>query len=103
MTVDVWMQHPTLRFLNHDMFESLRRWTGQEIPSQEVPIEMTLAAMDAAGVHLGLLSAWHAPEGALISNDEVAAVVTYIRSSWGNHGTAISPREVDDLRSAPLN
>jgi hypothetical protein len=22
--VDVWMQHPTLRFLEHDMFESLR-------------------------------------------------------------------------------
>ena len=38
-----------------------------------------------------------------LSNDEVAAVVTYIRSSWGNHGTAISPREVDELRSAPLD
>jgi hypothetical protein len=29
--------------------------------------------MDGAGVEFGLLSAWHAPEGALISNDEVAA------------------------------
>ena len=38
-----------------------------------------------------------------LSNDEVAAVVTYIRSSWGNHGTAISAREVDELRSAPLD
>ena len=38
-----------------------------------------------------------------LSNDEVAAVVTYIRSSWGNHGTAISERQVDDLRSAPLD
>jgi mono/diheme cytochrome c family protein len=38
-----------------------------------------------------------------LSNDEVAAVVTYIRSSWGNHGTAISPRQVDELRSAPLD
>jgi hypothetical protein len=26
--VDVWMQHPTLRFLQHEMFEPLRRWTG---------------------------------------------------------------------------
>ena len=38
-----------------------------------------------------------------MSNDEVAAVVTYIRSSWGNHGTAISAREVDELRSAALD
>jgi cytochrome c553 len=38
-----------------------------------------------------------------LSNDEVAAVVTYIRSSWGNHGTAISARQVDELRSAPLD
>jgi mono/diheme cytochrome c family protein len=38
-----------------------------------------------------------------LSNDEVAAVVTYIRSSWGNHATAISARQVDELRSAPLD
>ena len=33
MTIDVWMQHPTLRFLEHDMLESLRRWTGMEVPA----------------------------------------------------------------------
>ena len=73
MAIDVWMQHPTLRFLKHEMFESLRRWTRQEVPSQELPLEMTLAAMDTAGIAFGLISAWHAPDGALISNDEVAA------------------------------
>jgi predicted TIM-barrel fold metal-dependent hydrolase len=31
--------------------------------------------MDAAGVRLGLLSAWHGPSGPLIANDEVAAWV----------------------------
>lgn len=75
MTIDVWMQHPTLRFLDHDMFDSLRRWTGQELPTDEIPIETTVAALDGAGVDFGLLSAWHAPEGALISNDEVAGWV----------------------------
>jgi len=71
--IDAWMQHPTSRFLAHDMFDSLRRWTGQEIPDAEMPIDGTVAAMDAADVDLGLLTAWHAPrEGALISNDEVA-------------------------------
>lgn len=72
MTIDVWMQHPTLRFLRHDMFASLRRWTGQEIPAEEPPLELTLAAMDEAGVERGLISAWYGPDGPLISNDEVA-------------------------------
>jgi predicted TIM-barrel fold metal-dependent hydrolase len=75
MVIDVWMQHPTLRFLQHDMFASLRRWTGQEVPEQELPIEMTVQAMDQAGVAFGLLSAWHGPGGVLIGNDEVAGWV----------------------------
>ena len=74
--MDAWMQHPTRRFLENEMFASLRRWTGAEIPEGELPIETTLAAMDAAGVGFGLLTAWHAPrEGALISNEEVAGWV----------------------------
>jgi predicted TIM-barrel fold metal-dependent hydrolase len=76
MVIDVWMQHPTQRFLRHDMLESLRRWTGAQIPDQELEIDMTLAPMDAAGVDFGLLSAWSAPhQPPLISNDEVAAWV----------------------------
>jgi predicted TIM-barrel fold metal-dependent hydrolase len=69
--IDVWMQHPTVRFLRHDMLESLRRWTGMEVADEEIPIDVTVAAMDAAGVDLGLLSAWEGPEGSLISNAEV--------------------------------
>jgi len=53
MVIDVWMQHPTLRFLSHEMFASLRRWTGAEIPQQAPGIEATLDAMDAARVDLG--------------------------------------------------
>jgi hypothetical protein len=75
MTIDVWMQHPTLRFLRHDMFESLRRWVGAQLPEEEIPIDVTIAAMDAGDVTFGLVSAWQAPEGSLISNDEVAGFV----------------------------
>lgn len=75
MAIDVWTQHPTLRFLSFEMFESLLRWTGQQIPTEEIPIDMTIAAMDAAGVDVALLTAWHGPTGALISNDSVAAMV----------------------------
>jgi predicted TIM-barrel fold metal-dependent hydrolase len=75
MTIDVWMQHPTLRFLRQDAFESLRRWTGQELPHEELSIDLTIAAMDAAEVSFGLLSAWHGPQEPLITNDEVAGWV----------------------------
>jgi uncharacterized protein len=73
--IDIWMQHPTLRFMAHEMFESLRRWTGQQVPDEELPIDLTVAAMDKSGIDYGLLSAWHGPEGVLISNDEVAGWV----------------------------
>lgn len=75
MIIDIWMPHATLRFRAHEMFESLRRWTGQEVPDEELPIALTVAAMDKSGIDHGLLSAWHAPEGFLISNDEVAGWV----------------------------
>ncbi len=75
MTIDAWIQHPTPRFLASDMFDSLRRWTGQELPAEEVPIDVTVAALDAGGISQALLSAWHGPGGPLISNDEVAGWV----------------------------
>ena len=73
--VDVWMQHPTPEFINHPMFDSLRRWTGQDRLSSEIPIDLTIAAMDKAIVSVGLLCAWWGPCGPLIHNDEVAAHV----------------------------
>jgi uncharacterized protein len=72
--IDVWMQHPTRRFLEQPMFDSLRRWTRQAL-ADEIPLEATLAAMDQASVDAGLLSAWCGPQGYLIDNDEVAAVL----------------------------
>ncbi|HET7014867.1 MAG TPA: amidohydrolase family protein [Streptosporangiaceae bacterium] len=55
--VDAWMQHPSARFLQEPMFDSLRRWSGGQLASGEIPAELTVAAMDAAGVRLGLLYA----------------------------------------------
>ena len=76
MVIDVWMQHPTQRFLRHDMLASLRRWTGGQIPDEELEIGTTVAAMDAAGVDFGLLSSWSAPyQPPLISNEDVAGWV----------------------------
>ncbi|WP_461535751.1 amidohydrolase family protein [Spongorhabdus nitratireducens] len=73
--IDVWMQHPNLKFANHEMFASLRRWNKTETSDTPVPLELTLAAMDQAGVSQSLACAWYGPQGALISNQEVADIV----------------------------
>ena len=72
--IDVWMQHPTPRFLEQPFFESLWRWMGVEsIP--DVPLSATIKEMDVGGVGIGLVSAWWGPQGPLIHNDEVASFV----------------------------
>ena len=73
--IDAWMQHPSLAFSNHSMFDSLRRWTKSEKLTEELPVDFTIAAMDEANVTKGLISAWWGPQGPLISNDEVATMV----------------------------
>ncbi|TXH54661.1 MAG: amidohydrolase [Burkholderiaceae bacterium] len=75
MIIDAWVQHPTLRQMRDPMFDSLRRWTKGELPTAEVPVAATVAALDAGGVDKALVSAWVGPRGAMISNDEVAGFV----------------------------
>jgi mono/diheme cytochrome c family protein len=38
-----------------------------------------------------------------LSDDEIAAVVSYIRTAWGNRGDPVSARQANELRSATLN
>jgi len=75
--IDAWAQHPTARHLADPIFASLRRWTKMPDPDPnvEIPVSMTLAAMDAGGVTTSLVSAWYAPRNVMISNDEVASFV----------------------------
>jgi mono/diheme cytochrome c family protein len=37
-----------------------------------------------------------------LSDDQVAAVVTYIRTTWGNQGTPVTAQDANALRAAPL-
>ncbi|MEM7017488.1 MAG: amidohydrolase family protein [Pseudomonadota bacterium] len=74
--IDTWGQHPTVRFSQDDIFDSLRRWTkGAFPPSEELPVAATIAAMDESRVTNTLISAWVAPRNVMISNDEVAGFV----------------------------
>ena len=43
------------------------------------------------------------PFGYLLNDKEVAAVVSYMRNSWGNHADLVSPPEVGRYRSTPLD
>lgn len=99
MAIDAWMQHPTRRFLAHEMFEPLRRWTGQEAPTEELPPAATVAAMDRARVDFGLLSAWRGPHGDdLISNDEVAGWVARHPDRFAGLAAVDLARPMDAVR-----
>ncbi len=75
LIIDAWAQHPTLRHMQDPVFDSLRRWNQQEIPTEQLPLEITIQSMDEADVSISLISAWMAPRNAMISNDEVFGFV----------------------------
>ena len=76
MIIDAWAQHVTLRHSQDPIFNSLRRWSRDSIPTEPLPVSTTIQSMDAAGVSLSLISAWEAPRNSMISNDEVAGFVS---------------------------
>ena len=75
MIIDAWAQHPTLRHIQDPIFDSLRRWSKAAVPEKDIPVAVTIAAMDRANVDISLISAWVAPRNIMISNDEVASFV----------------------------
>ena len=40
------------------------------------------------------------PFAALLGDDQIAAVINHERSSWGNHGTPVTPAQVKQVREA---
>lgn len=73
--IDAWAQIPTPRMAAAPWLEPLKRWKGQDAGDLAPSTADTLAEMDRAGVDVAILSAWHGPEGDLISNEEVAAQI----------------------------
>ena len=77
MIIDAWLQHPTAAFLRSPMLASLMRWRGMDphaLPDP-IPPAYTLGALDAGKVDRALVSAWWGPQGPLLPNDDVAALV----------------------------
>ncbi|MDR3664634.1 MAG: amidohydrolase family protein [Mycobacterium sp.] len=71
--IDAWAQQPNELFVRQPWLAPLMRWTRQDLPA--LPIDVTLKAMDDAGVDMALLCSWVGPYGALMDNDETAAHV----------------------------
>ena len=95
--IDVWMQHPTERFLNHEMFASLRRWGGKwDAPS--IPPQFIVSAMDAANVRLGLIAAWCGPTGWHIDHDEVGAMIEAYPGRFAGLASANLFKPMDAVR-----
>lgn len=71
MIIDVWGQILTTRMAQTPWLGSLLRWMKADSTDLDLSVTGTLKAMDAAGVDLMILSAWSAPDGWLISNEEL--------------------------------
>lgn len=67
------------------------------------PVRMVLNGGFPPGTPANQMPYGMPPFAQTLSDDEVAAVVTYIRSAWGNRGTAISARQANELRTATLD
>ena len=98
MIIDAWGQHPTLRHSQDPIFDSLRRWTRSEAPTQELPVAFTIEQMDKGGVDKMLISAWVAPRNVMISNDEVAAFVAQAPDRLVGVGSVDISRPMDAVR-----
>ncbi len=67
------------------------------------PIRMVLNGGFPPGTEGNPMPYGMPPFAQTLSDDEVAAVVTYIRAAWGNRGEAISARQANELRTAPVD
>lgn len=73
--IDAWAQPGSAKLVNRPEFASLWRATGMVPLPEGIPIDQLIAEMDEVGVERAVLRAWAAPDGWIITNDEIAALV----------------------------
>ena len=85
---------------------TIRRWPANpsiQMQSAVNPIRMVLNGGFPPGTPGNPEPYGMPPFAQSLSDDEVAAVVSYIRGAWGNEGSAVSPQQANALRTAPLD
>ncbi|WP_233873073.1 c-type cytochrome [Paraburkholderia adhaesiva] len=73
-----------------------------EMDSAVNPIRIVLNGGFPPGTQRNLQPYGMPPFAQELSDSDAAAVVTYIRTAWGNHGQPVTAKEVNELRKAPL-
>jgi mono/diheme cytochrome c family protein len=66
------------------------------------PIRMVLSGGYPPGTQRNPMPYGMPPFAQSLSDNDIAAVVTYIRTAWGNHSAPVSARDVNQLRSATV-
>ncbi|KZX59034.1 amidohydrolase [Halioglobus sp. HI00S01] len=84
--IDVWAQQPNPHFLSQPYFDSLKRWTGEDLT--DISPEFLIGCMDKADVGHALLSAWYGPQGPLISNEQVLEMIQAYPSRFSGLASA---------------
>ena len=74
-----------------------------EMTSAVNPIRMVLNGGYPPGTNKNPMPYGMPPFAQSLSDLEIAAVVTYIRTAWGNHGAPVTPGEANVLRAATLD
>jgi mono/diheme cytochrome c family protein len=63
------------------------------LASPEIPIRILIGGKEG---DIGLMP----PLGSMLNDDQIAAVLTYVRREWGQAGTAVDPATVAAVRKA---
>lgn len=74
-----------------------------EMISAVNPIRMVLNGGYPPGTKKNPMPYGMPPFAQSLSDLEIASVVTYVRTAWGNRGAPVTPREANALRSATLD
>lgn len=97
--IDVWAQPGTAALLGRPEFASLLRAVGLTAPpAGGIPIEALVEEMDSVGIDRIVLRAWCAPDGWIITNDDIAAIVARYPERFVGLATVDLLRPVEAVR-----
>ncbi len=85
------------------IYPALKANTAVQLASVTNPVRIILVGGFAANTQGNSRPYSMPPFAPFLDDTEVALVMTYIRNSWGNKGSVISPSEVNPYRTAPLD